>query len=277
LEEIISLLRCPICFESIENDYYCKRCKRKYIDGEIISLAGNIDDNKQRIKNIYDELGRRKATNPVLRFSTYLNYGIKSAGAKFTRFYASNNLIQSALERIDFNNIRVLDVGCGRGGTLFYIKHNYKPMIIVGLDISQENIKFCRSKNEKINFIVGDAENLPFKEQVFDVLINIESALHYERSLFFREVARVLVRGGLFIYVDIIETNEENYLKRILYNENLEIIEEIDYTKMVIESMKDYLVSIQGKEQLFNHRQMYEDLRKENKQYVMWKLCKNIR
>jgi len=41
--------------------------------------------------------------------------------------------------------------------------------------------------------------------------------------------------------------------------------------------MKDYLVSIQGKAQLFNHFQMYEDLRNEKKKYVMWKLCKNIR
>lgn len=46
----------------------------------------------------------------------------------------------------------------------------------------------------------GDAESLPFPEQPFDAVINIDSAYHYpHHPRFLAEVARVLRPGGHFL------------------------------------------------------------------------------
>ena len=50
----------------------------------------------------------------------------------------------------------------------------------------------------------GDAENLPFPDQSFDAVINIESSHCYPRfPRFLAEVARVLRPGGHFLYADL--------------------------------------------------------------------------
>jgi ubiquinone/menaquinone biosynthesis C-methylase UbiE len=45
-----------------------------------------------------------------------------------------------------------------------------------------------------VNFVRGDAQNLPFPDQSFDAVINIESSAHYPSlARFLAEVARVLL------------------------------------------------------------------------------------
>src|ERR1700690_3091246 len=49
----------------------------------------------------------------------------------------------------------------------------------------------------------GDAENLPFEKNTFDVVINVEASHCYPNfPRFLSEVARVLRHGGHFLYAD---------------------------------------------------------------------------
>jgi SAM-dependent methyltransferase len=55
-----------------------------------------------------------------------------------------------------------------------------------------------------VEFFEGDAESLPFGDQSFDVVINVESSHSYPRiDRFYSEVARVLVPDGAFLYTDL--------------------------------------------------------------------------
>ena len=67
-------------------------------------------------------------------------------------------------------------------------------------------IAFCRKRHNVpgLDFVQGDAENLPFPDQSFDAVINIESSHCYPRfPRFLAEVARVLRPGGHFLYADL--------------------------------------------------------------------------
>ena len=108
--------------------------------------------------------------------------------------------------QVDLNGKRVLEVSCGHGGGASYLMRTLRPAAYTGLDLNQSGIDFCRKRHNVpgLNFVQGNAENLPFGDQTFDVVINIEASHCYPRfPRFLAEVARVLCPGGHFLYVDI--------------------------------------------------------------------------
>lgn len=38
----------------------------------------------------------------------------------------------------------LLEIGCGRGGGLRYVIDEFHPNLVTGIDISSENIKYCK-------------------------------------------------------------------------------------------------------------------------------------
>jgi ubiquinone/menaquinone biosynthesis C-methylase UbiE len=107
--------------------------------------------------------------------------------------------------QVDLSGKRVLEVGCGHGGGASYVMRNLGSTSYTGLDLNPAGIAFCRKKHNLpgLEFVRGDAENLPFPDQSFDAVINIESSHCYPRfSCFLAEVARVLRPGGHFLYAD---------------------------------------------------------------------------
>jgi ubiquinone/menaquinone biosynthesis C-methylase UbiE len=71
---------------------------------------------------------------------------------------------------------RVLDVAAGRGTSALYLARRF-GCEVVGIDYSQESVKAANvlaaaeGLDHKVSFRAGDAENLPFLDGSFDVLI----------------------------------------------------------------------------------------------------------
>ncbi len=87
------------------------------------------------------------------------------------------NLFQSELACK--NNLKILDLGCGSGAfTQYLLKLNGQ---VFALDISHDLIKRADNK-DKIGFVSGDIENLPFADDTFDVVV-FSGVLHHFQSL----------------------------------------------------------------------------------------------
>jgi SAM-dependent methyltransferase len=99
---------------------------------------------------------------------------------------------------------RVLDIGCGLGGKT--IAYSEAGAEVVGVDIEYDNIirsrSFASSRSSAVDFLVGDAEGLPFPDESFDLVVANDSMEHFrnpERAL--PELARVCARGGsIFLF-----------------------------------------------------------------------------
>src|SRR5215212_4621378 len=114
-------------------------------------------------------------------------------------------LYHRTVTQVDLGGKRVLEVSCGAGGGGSYIMRTFRPTSYTGLDLNPASIDFCRSRHEipGLDFVQGDAEDLPFADQSFDAVINVEASHQYPHfESFLSEVARVLRPGGHFLYAD---------------------------------------------------------------------------
>lgn len=106
------------------------------------------------------------------------------------------------------DNQKVLDVGCGFGGTIATINQRYKNMNLVGVNIDERQLARARkivlpAETNKIEFVEADACKLPFENNSFDVVLAVESIFHFpSRELFFQEAKRVLKPGGYLAICD---------------------------------------------------------------------------
>jgi SAM-dependent methyltransferase len=120
------------------------------------------------------------------------------------RFYIQ--LYYRTATQADLSGKRVLEVGCGHGGGASYLMRTLHPASYTGLDLNRAAVAFCRKRHNLpcLDFVQGNAEKLPFPDQSFDAVINLESSaayLHFSR--FLAEVARVLRPNGHFLYADL--------------------------------------------------------------------------
>ena len=118
----------------------------------------------------------------------------------------SIQLYHRTASQVDLSSKQVLEVGCGHGGGASYLTRTLKPASYTGLDLNPAGVAFCRERHKLagLDFVQGDAENLPFPDQSFDAVVNVESSLYYPRfPRFLAEVARVLRPQGHFLYTDI--------------------------------------------------------------------------
>jgi SAM-dependent methyltransferase len=105
----------------------------------------------------------------------------------------------------DLTGKRVLEVSCGAGGGASYIMRHLGPAAYTGLDLNPASIDTCRQRHHLpgLDFVQGNAQNLPFPNEAFDAVINVEASHQYpDFPRFLDEVARVLRPGGHFMYAD---------------------------------------------------------------------------
>ena len=100
----------------------------------------------------------------------------------------------------------ILEASCGHGGGAVYLARTFQPQSYTGLDLNPAGIRFCRQQHcvDGLDFVQGDAENLPFQNESYDVVLNVEASHCYpDLPRFLAEVARVLRPGGHFLYADL--------------------------------------------------------------------------
>ena len=101
---------------------------------------------------------------------------------------------EAALERIDGQVRRALDVGTGTGAGARALARHFPSAEIVGVDVAPAMLEEARRLAPGIEFVEGDAAALPFGDGEFDLVA------HANMIPFLDETARVLRPGGWTIY-----------------------------------------------------------------------------
>ncbi|OQP68628.1 class I SAM-dependent methyltransferase [Niastella populi] len=117
---------------------------------------------------------------------------------------------------------KVLDVGCGNGRNLFYfLRNGYE---VFGIDQNPHAVEAVRELSAALapgnpleNFTVSPAEDLPFDDAAFDLII-CSAVLHFAKSAqhfdaMLRAMFRVLQPGGYFFARLASDIGIENLVK----------------------------------------------------------------
>jgi tocopherol O-methyltransferase len=100
---------------------------------------------------------------------------------------------------------RILDIGCGFGGSSLYLAKKYGAST-TGITISPVQVQMAKEaaakKNLDASFLLMDAEDMQFA-QPFDMLWSVESISHYhDPRKFFASAVKFLKPGGCFALTD---------------------------------------------------------------------------
>jgi ubiquinone/menaquinone biosynthesis C-methylase UbiE len=216
-------------FWSRDRDYFLKKIG---LTEESINWPGHqsssdssvdyISKNPDSIENMYgfNDLSKLPVFNGgyinfgYWRGLSQTNFGIQQ------RIEASEHLYAEVTETLNIGrNSKVVDVGCGTGAGVGYILKKYCPDQLIGIDKSPDQVE--RAKNNyqkelsilsslKLNFLVGDAMDLPFEEDSLTHVISVEAAQHFPSTeLFICEANRVLESSGKLAFTSFFATNPE--------------------------------------------------------------------
>ena len=178
--------------------------------------------NKSKIDNKFviegelsDGVNTFKIINGIPRFTSQndynLNFSINWKKFPKTQFENSNknsplegltnNMFNLITDKNNFNNLTVLDAGCGSGRFLDRIL-NHKPKLVIAIeysdsvDVAKKNIG---NDIENIFFIQGDLLKIPLKDNIIDFVISI-GVLHHTPKPHncFLKIYDVLKSNGYF-------------------------------------------------------------------------------
>lgn len=110
---------------------------------------------------------------------------------------------------------RALDVGCHAGKFTSEILPLLETKEIYGMDISPSAIKLAKKRIKHGQFLVADAESLPYKTNYFDAVFCLEMLEHVDSpKRVLAEIKRVLKKGGYFV---ALVPNETRLFKTIWF------------------------------------------------------------
>jgi SAM-dependent methyltransferase len=141
----------------------------------------------------------------------FMNYGFAEAGSQLELLGEDEvnryciQLYHHVASGVELKDRDVLEIGCGRGGGASYVARYLGPRSVTGMDLAPNAVEFCRGHHnaDGLDFVCGDAVDLPFADGSFDAVINVESSHCYSSMReFLGEVHRTLRPDGHLLLAD---------------------------------------------------------------------------
>jgi len=109
-----------------------------------------------------------------------------------------------------FRTGRILDAGCGFGGTAMALAQRFPEGQIVGIDLSEPLLRLTNETahaagfEARLTFETGDVQQMQYQDHSFDAVLNINMVHIVENPIqMLNELERMLVPGGFLFIADL--------------------------------------------------------------------------
>ena len=188
-----------------------RREKRGYREVRSADLRGRRPD--YYLQNFHFQTGGWMTRDSAQRYDTQVEVLFKGT-ANAIRRQALPPLHEIFAGR-DQRRLQLLDVGCGTGRFLDFVKQAWPRLPALGLDMSEAYIAEAKQHLRRwgwMHFLVANGESIPLAPDSQDAVASI--FVFHElppkvRRVIFGELARVLKRGGRLVIVDSLQTGDQ--------------------------------------------------------------------
>jgi ubiquinone/menaquinone biosynthesis C-methylase UbiE len=189
------------------------RRRSKSAHNEVLNAETRGKRPRYYLQNFHFQSGGWMTDDSANRYDTQVEV-LFNGTANATRRQALPQLHEVFAGR-DQRKLRFLDVGCGTGCFLDFLKQAWPRLPVLGLDMSESYVRYAKrhlKRWSRINLTVGNAESLPVPDESQDAVTSI--FLFHElppkvRQIVFRECARVLKPGGRLVLVDSLQHGDQ--------------------------------------------------------------------
>lgn len=154
--------------------------------------ASDIDINKQHTRKRFDFFYKwsKEALDKEFDTAVWQHINVSEITA-----------LSRLLDKLNNRDLVTLDAGCGSGRLLFDLKKRYAKTI--GSDFSLGLLKKAKDEGGHDTYLIqSEAENLPFKNESFDIILSVRVIQHLrpaEQQRAIDEMSRLLKKGGRLI------------------------------------------------------------------------------
>lgn len=92
---------------------------------------------------------------------------------------------------------RIADIACGTGVLADRIERELRPDEVYGVDMSDGMLAQARARSDRVHWLKGPAEHLPFDDGALDAVVTTSAFHFFDQPAALREFHRVLAPGGL--------------------------------------------------------------------------------
>src|SRR6516225_11445739 len=92
---------------------------------------------------------------------------------------------------------RIADIACGTGILSDRIERELRPDAVYGVDMSVGMLNQARTRSDRVHWLRGPAEQLPFDDGELDAVVTTSAFHFFDQPAALREFHRVLASGGL--------------------------------------------------------------------------------
>lgn len=162
-------------------------------------LAHNRASITKKIASFWD----RTSEGWKMVWGPHIHHGFYENNESITPLQAQEKLIHKLENLITIlPHYRILDVGCGMGGSSLYLAKKYQAHV-AGITLSNQQVLMAQEQAKvdavrNVSFKVEDALSLSsFENESFDLIWSLESCEQfYDKRLFLMQAHRVLKPGG---------------------------------------------------------------------------------
>jgi ubiquinone/menaquinone biosynthesis C-methylase UbiE len=209
---LLTLIRRSFLFFEDLPKIHQRRKRRAY--NEVLSQGTRGKRPRYYLQNFHFQSDGWMTDDSAERYDTQVEVLLNGAANAIRRQVLPQ--LSEVFAGCDQRKLWLLDIGCGTGRFLDFVKQTWPRLQTTGLDMSAPYLKHAQrhlKRWTRTSFVVGKAEAIPLPEDSQDAVTSI--FLFHElppkvRRIAIRECARVLKPGGRLVILDSLQRGDHS-------------------------------------------------------------------